>query len=94
MKTKLLSLLFLYFSLSVMGQTIIPGTEQVITSPDGNYRFVFYQHDYGEDKSRMCYTIDYKGMPVVEESELGVEIQNQLFESALGVPNDTCQIWW
>ena len=93
MKTKLLSLLFLYLSLSVMGQTISPGTEQVITSPDENYRFVFYQRNYGDDNSRMCYTIDYKGLPIIEESELGVEIQNQLFESALGVPNDTCQIW-
>ena len=92
MKTKLLSLLFLYFSLSVMGQTISPGTEQVITSPDGNYRFVFYQRNYGNDNYRMCYTIDYKGLPIIEESELGVEIQNQLFESALGVPNDTCHI--
>ena len=83
MKTKLLSLLFLYLSLSVMGQTIIPGTEQVITSPDENYRFVFYQRNYGDDNSRMCYTIDYKGLSIIEESELGVEIQNQLFASSL-----------
>ena len=41
----------------------------------------------------MCYTVDYKGHAIIEESELGVEIANQLFESALGVPNDTCEIW-
>lgn len=38
----------------------------------------------------MYYTLTYKNRPVVEEGELGVQIENQLFESALGVPNDTC----
>lgn len=41
----------------------------------------------------MCYTLTYKGHAIVEESELGVLIENQLFESALAVPNDTCQFW-
>ena len=41
----------------------------------------------------MFYTLTYKNRPVVEESELGVQIENQLFESALGVPNDTCHFW-
>lgn len=93
MNNKLL-LLFFLISNSIMGQTIIPGSEQVVTSPDGNYRFVFYQRSLGEDNSQMCYTIDYKGIPIIEESELGLEIQNQLFESALGVPNDTCLMWF
>jgi alpha-glucosidase len=30
---------------------------------------------------------------VVLESELGVLIENQTFESALGIPNDTCKVW-
>ena len=35
----------------------------------------------------------HKDRPVVEESELGIQIKNQLFESALAVPNDTCHFW-
>lgn len=46
-----------------------------------------------EDNARMYYTLTYKNRPVVEEGELGVQIENQLFESALGVPNDTCYFW-
>ncbi len=38
----------------------------------------------------MYYTLTYKNRPVIEESKLGILIENQLFESALGVPNDTC----
>lgn len=93
MNAKLLLLFFLIISNTTIGQTTVSGSEQIITSPDDNYRFVFYQRSPGGDNSQMCYKIDYKGIPIIEESELGVEIQNQLFESALGVPNDTCQIW-
>ncbi len=41
----------------------------------------------------MCYTLTFKGQTVVEESALGVQIENQLFESALAIPNDTCTLW-
>ena len=41
----------------------------------------------------MYYTLTYKNRPVIEESKLGVLIENQLFESALGIPNDTCHFW-
>ena len=93
MNVRLLSLLFLLFSMTIAAQEIVSNTQQVVSSPDGTYRFTFYQRSFGEDNLRMCYTVDYKGIPIVEESELGVEIKNQLFESALGVPNETCQIW-
>ena len=34
---------------------------------------------------KMYYTLTYKNRPVIEESKLGVLIENQLFESAFGV---------
>ena len=94
MNTKSIFLLLLLFLfLPCAAKNIVPGSTQVITSPDGAYRFTFFQRSFGEDNMRMCYTVDYKDIPVIEESELGIEIENQLFESALGVPNETLITW-
>lgn len=41
----------------------------------------------------MYYTLTFKGKAIINESELGVLIENNTFESALGIPNDTCRIW-
>lgn len=74
-------------------QTIPEDTRKQLVSPDGNYYFTFYQKQFPDQSKQMYYTLSYKGKTVIEESELGVLIKNQLFESALAIPNDTCKIW-
>lgn len=93
MKTSLMMLLLAVSGSTLCAQNIIPESRQELSSPDGAYQFTFYQRTFGEGIARMCYTLTYKGRSVIEESELGVQIENQLFESALGVPNDTCHYW-
>lgn len=90
---KSILLLLLAIPALTKAQNMMTETRQELTSPDGAYRFTFYQRSLGEDNARMYYTLTYQNRPVVEESELGVQIKNQLFESALGVPNDTCHFW-
>lgn len=68
-----------------------PHTFQV-SSPDRNYVFTFTQEE-PEGKTRMYYTLSYKGKEIVHRSELGVEIENKLLESALGIENDACKNW-
>lgn len=92
MKKSILILLLAIPAL-IEAQNVMTETRQVLTSPDGAYRFTFYQRALGKDNTRMYYTLTYKDRPVVEESELGIQIKNQLFESALAVPNDTCHFW-
>ena len=92
---KLYMLLFLFSILltSAQKQSILQETINVLKSPDRNYEFSFYQkQDLNNDK-QMYYSLFYKGNAVVLESELGVLIENQTFESALAVPNDTCKVW-
>lgn len=79
--------------LSAGAQQILSQTQKQVVSPDGKYTFSFYQRSYGKDNTRMYYTLSYKGKTVVKESELGVNIDNRLFESALAIPNDTCRVW-
>ena len=59
-----------------------------LASPDGRYGFSFRQSD-----GKLLYSVRFEGKTVVEESELGVNIDNRLFESALGIPNDTITDW-
>ena len=92
MKKRILLLLLVVPAL-LKAQDVMTETRQELTSPDGAYRFTFYQRAVGEDNAQMYYTLTYKNRPVIEESKLGVLIENQLFESALGVPNDTCHFW-
>ena len=50
-----------------------------LSSPDGKYEM---------DINGMAYTVTFEGRTVVGNSRLGVDIDNGLIESALGIPND------
>lgn len=84
---------FCSFLLQINGQNILKETYRKLSSPDGKYNFTVYQKKISDDSRQMYYTVSYNGEVVIEESELGVLIENQLFESALGIPNDTYEIW-
>ena len=77
--------LFLLFLLSV---TLQVNAQEVLLSPDGKYNFVFEQKN-----NKLTYHLNYAGKTVVEEGELGVNIDNHLVESAMGIPVDTNRVW-
>lgn len=92
-RIKIILLFVIAFAINAIAQTTIPETLQKLSSPDGAYEFTFYQKQIAVGEKQMYYTLMFKGKTVVEESELGVLIENQTFESALAIPNDTCKIW-
>lgn len=61
---------------------------ETLQSPDGKYNFVFEQKD-----GRLTYHLDYADKQVIEEGELGVNIDNHLVESAMGIPVDNSKVW-
>ena len=61
---------------------------ETLQSPDGKYHFVFEQKG-----GRLVYHLNYADKQVVEEGELGVNIDNHLVESAMGIPVDTNRVW-
>lgn len=94
MTKKYLFILLLVIVLPRAGaQTILGDTGKQLVSPDQNYLFTFYQKQSTDGSKQMYYTLSYKGKTVIEESELGVLIENQLFESALAIPNDSSKKW-
>lgn len=93
---KTIFFIVLFFSVVVStAQTSIDKIifEEKLFSPDKNYEFVIKQKQNLSGENSLSYRLNYKGKAVVMESELGVLIENQIFESALGVPNDTCKVW-
>ena len=57
---------------------------QQLSSPDGKYTISI---------DGMSYSISYDGQPIILESQMGVDIDNRLFESALGVPRGEYRNW-
>jgi alpha-glucosidase len=90
---KITFLFVVAFAIGAIAQITIPGTTSTLSSPDGAYEFTFYQKEISGANKQMYYSLNYRGKTVILESELGVLIENNTFESALGVPNDTCKIW-
>lgn len=87
-------LLMLAMPALIGAQNVVTGTCQVLTSPDGAYRFTFYQRPLAEGNTQMCYSLTYKDRPVVEDSKLGLLIENPLSESSQGGASDTCYSWF
>ena len=73
---------FILFICSLLPLTV---SAQQISSPDGSYIVTI-----GEG---MNYSVSYNGKKIVEQSQLGVNIDNRLFESALGVPRGVHDNW-
>ncbi|MBR0036573.1 MAG: glycoside hydrolase family 97 catalytic domain-containing protein [Bacteroidales bacterium] len=64
-----------------------------LQSPDQTYEFRFTQEADARQARQMYYEVKYLGKTVVEKSALGVIVENQYFENALGVPNDNAKVW-
>ena len=62
--------------------------QETLLSPDGKFSFVFAQK-----KGQLTYTLSYSDKTVIEQGELGVNIDNHLVESAMGIPVDTNRVW-
>ena len=73
----------LFWAVAIVGYAA-----ETLQSPDGKYHFVFDQKD-----GRLIYHLDYAAKQVIEEGELGVNIDNHLVESAMGIPVDNSEVW-
>ena len=58
--------------------------QQQLSSPDGKYIMTV---------DGMTYSVTYNNKVIIEKSQLGVDIDNRLFESALGVPRGVHENW-
>ncbi|REA60930.1 alpha-glucosidase [Dyadobacter luteus] len=67
---------------------------ELLQSPDGNFKIQVVQKKLKSGTKQLYYQVSYKNKPIILESELGVLIENNLFESALAITNDSSQYWF
>lgn len=82
------SIIFRWGFVCLLSMVTLVMKGEVLSSPNGKYQFVFSQKN-----GKLTYRLDYVGKHVVEEGELGVNIDNHLVESAMGIPVDTNRVW-
>lgn len=58
--------------------------ELKLSSPSGVHEVCFYQKQTVPTINEMFYRVSFKGQPVVEESRAGLELDNRIWEMALG----------
>lgn len=74
--------------IALVAWVVVTHAAETLMSPDGKYLFTFAQQG-----GRLTYSLQYSGKTVVESGELGVNIDNSLVESAMGIPVDTSRVW-
>lgn len=79
--------LFLWAFVTTTALGAVSDKELKLISPDGNQTVAFRQKQVETDARELCYKVVYKGKPVVEESRAGLELDNRIWEMALGVRN-------
>lgn len=82
------SIIFRWGFVCLLSMVTLVMKGEVLSSPNSKYQFVFSQKD-----GKLTYRLDYAGKQVVEEGELGVNIDNHLVESAMGIPVDNSSVW-
>lgn len=94
MKKVVLLALLSYFCLwGLEAQNKLEATYSIVESPDGKYKFEVYQKEKVGGSKQLYYKLIYDNKSIIKESELGILIENNLFESALGIPNDSYERW-
>ena len=78
----------IFIAILFLAIAVVGNAAEALLSPDGKYNFVFEQKD-----GRLTYRLDYAAKQVIEEGELGVNIDNHLVESAMGIPVDNSKVW-
>src|SRR5689334_6589956 len=76
-----------------VAQTVIDSTKAMITSPDKNYVVTFYQKQNADGTRTMCYTLNFKQQPVITESVLDIQLDNNLSERAMALKVDKHAKW-
>jgi alpha-glucosidase len=74
-------------------QTVIENTRATVQSPDGQLTVQFYQKQLSPGKKEMYYQLAWKNKPVIQESALDIQLDNNLSERAMALKVDTHARW-
>ncbi len=91
MKNISFAITLLTISVSLAAET---NKELRLSSPNGTHQVVFYQKQLSPQVNELCYKVAFKGEPVIQESRAGLELDNRIWEMALGQRNLVQPVSW
>ena len=68
--------------LGILAHATLP-IELKLASPDSTHQVKFYGRQSVSGKNQLYYQVNYKGVPVLQESQVGLDLDNRIWESAL-----------
>lgn len=92
MKKISIAFVFLFIGFSAFSQKVLHRWK--LESPDKKYVVSIEQRELLPGKKQLYYSLDYDKKQAVLTSELGVLVENKLFESAMGIENDPSEKWF
>lgn len=93
MRHTLLITIFLTAAAAGSAQSILEDTRASVQSPDKHITVQFYQKQLAPGKKEMYYQLTYKNKPVILESALDIQLDNNLSERAMALKVDKHEKW-
>jgi hypothetical protein len=93
MKQFFVTITFLFSLANAFSQQLIDSTKVSVSSPDKKYELLFYQKQNADGTRTMFYKLDYKNQPVIRESVLDIQLDNNLSERAMALKVDKHAKW-
>lgn len=92
-KTLWLTVCILAAGYPAAAQNILEDTRCTVQSPDRNITLQFYQKQLAPGKKEMYYQLTWKDKPVIRESALDIQLDNNLSERAMALKVDSHAKW-
>ena len=92
-KETVCAFLLLFCAVKAHSQQIVPGSKTIIESPENNLTVQFYQKTAINNTRVMHYSVTFKGKPVILESVLDIQLDNHLWDEAMGLKVDKHARW-
>lgn len=93
MKRFFVTIFFLFSLAGAFSQQVIDSTKVLVNSPDQKYALSFYQKQNADGTRTMFYKLDYRNQPVILESVLDIQLDNNLSERAMALKVDKHTNW-
>jgi hypothetical protein len=92
-KTLLITTFITTSMYATIAQNILEETRCTVRSPDKNITVQFYQKQVAPGKKEMVYQLSYRNKPVIQESALDIQLDNNLSERAMALKVDRHEKW-
>lgn len=81
-------------SLASVHSPVDNGLELKLASPNGKQQVSFFQQQIAEGRNELYYQINFEGEPVLEKSRAGLQLDNRIWEMAIGIRKLKQPVCW